>query len=37
MGTKAAVEGYLKLPFKNDEVREKVMYKNAAKLLGLAV
>ncbi len=37
MGTQAAVEGFLKLPFKNDEVREKVMYKNAARLLDLDI
>jgi len=35
MGIPACVESYLKLPFRNDEVREKVMYKNTARLLGL--
>jgi len=35
MGMQEAVEGYQALPFKNDTVREKVMYRNAAALLGL--
>ncbi len=35
IGTAAAFEGTLRLPFKNDEVREKVMFGNAANLLDL--
>jgi uncharacterized protein len=36
MGMQEAVAGYLKLPFKNETVLEKVMYKNAATLLGIS-
>ena len=32
----ALVRGYLALPFRSDDIREMVMYKNAARLLGIA-
>lgn len=34
LGVKEMVDAYMKLPYR-DEVREKVMYKNAARLLGI--
>lgn len=36
VGINELVAGYLALPFKNDTVREMVMYKNAERLLGYA-
>jgi len=34
IGIPELVAGYLRLPFRNDEVREQVMYRNAVRLLG---
>jgi predicted TIM-barrel fold metal-dependent hydrolase len=35
IGIGELVEGYLALPYKSDDIKEKIMYGNAARLLGL--